>query len=161
MLLVSSLCRGFSTVMSRLWFANCSWQQKALLLCEISCSDKHVVLNNEIFNGISILGCCEIENENIGWRLIFLYNYLSAYMKTSEKFKKNIHYFAVILSLFAFNLLNLHSLHFVSLQILTNHQNEVWSVQFSNNGEYLASSSSDCTAIIWQVCGILSYFSIC
>ncbi|XP_057781766.1 WD repeat-containing protein WDS homolog [Salvia miltiorrhiza] len=36
-------------------------------------------------------------------------------------------------------------------QILTNHQNEVWSVQFSNNGEYLASSSSDCTAIIWKV----------
>ncbi|KAG8370848.1 hypothetical protein BUALT_Bualt13G0026000 [Buddleja alternifolia] len=38
-----------------------------------------------------------------------------------------------------------------SIQILTNHQNEVWFVQFSNNGEYLASSSSDCTAIIWKV----------
>ncbi|KAL1550098.1 WD repeat-containing protein WDS [Salvia divinorum] len=36
-------------------------------------------------------------------------------------------------------------------QILTNHQHEVWSVQFSNNGEYLASSSRDCTAIIWKV----------
>ncbi|CAK9140840.1 unnamed protein product [Ilex paraguariensis] len=35
--------------------------------------------------------------------------------------------------------------------ILTNHKNEVWFVQFSNNGEYLASSSSDCTAIIWKV----------
>lgn len=36
-------------------------------------------------------------------------------------------------------------------QILTEHENEVWFVQFSNNGEYLASSSSDCTAIIWKV----------
>ncbi|KAM7261685.1 hypothetical protein ACFE04_020762 [Oxalis oulophora] len=38
-----------------------------------------------------------------------------------------------------------------TIQILTEHQNEVWFVQFSNTGEYLASSSSDCTAIIWQV----------
>ncbi|XP_073292331.1 WD repeat-containing protein WDS homolog isoform X2 [Primulina huaijiensis] len=38
-----------------------------------------------------------------------------------------------------------------TIQILTDHQNEVWFVQFSNNGEYLASSSSDCTAIIWKV----------
>ncbi|KAK4441549.1 WD repeat-containing protein WDS [Sesamum alatum] len=38
-----------------------------------------------------------------------------------------------------------------TIQILTKHQNEVWFVQFSNNGEYLASSSSDCTAIIWEV----------
>ncbi|GFP85390.1 WD repeat-containing protein 26 [Phtheirospermum japonicum] len=38
-----------------------------------------------------------------------------------------------------------------TIQILTYHQNEVWFVQFSNNGEYLASSSSDCTAIIWKV----------
>ncbi|KAL2507857.1 transducin family protein/WD-40 repeat family protein [Forsythia ovata] len=38
-----------------------------------------------------------------------------------------------------------------TIQILTNHKNEVWFVQFSNNGQYLASSSSDCTAIIWKV----------
>lgn len=38
-----------------------------------------------------------------------------------------------------------------TLQILTDHKNEVWFVQFSNNGEYLASSSSDCTGIIWKV----------
>ncbi|XP_020539085.1 WD repeat-containing protein WDS homolog isoform X2 [Jatropha curcas] len=38
-----------------------------------------------------------------------------------------------------------------TVQILTQHENEVWFVQFSNNGEYLASSSSDCTAIIWKV----------
>lgn len=36
-------------------------------------------------------------------------------------------------------------------QILTDHKNEVWFVQFSNNGQYLASSSSDCSAILWEV----------
>lgn len=36
-------------------------------------------------------------------------------------------------------------------QTLYDHRNEVWFVQFSNSGEYLASSSSDCTAIIWKV----------
>ncbi|KAJ6821579.1 WD repeat-containing protein 26 isoform X1 [Iris pallida] len=36
-------------------------------------------------------------------------------------------------------------------QTLCCHKNEIWFVQFSNNGEYLASSSSDCTAIIWTV----------
>lgn len=38
-----------------------------------------------------------------------------------------------------------------TIQILTDHMNEVWFVQFSNNGDYLASSSSDCTAMIWKV----------
>ncbi|KAL4030375.1 hypothetical protein IC575_008611 [Cucumis melo] len=38
-----------------------------------------------------------------------------------------------------------------TIQVLTEHKNEVWFVQFSNNGEYLASSSSDCSAIIWKV----------
>ncbi|KAI3806108.1 hypothetical protein L1987_22000 [Smallanthus sonchifolius] len=38
-----------------------------------------------------------------------------------------------------------------TVQILSAHKNEVWFVQFSNNGNYLASSSSDCTAIIWKV----------
>ncbi|CAA6662433.1 unnamed protein product [Spirodela intermedia] len=36
-------------------------------------------------------------------------------------------------------------------QILHAHQDEVWFVQFSNNGKYLASSSSDRSAIIWEV----------
>ncbi|XP_073001761.1 WD repeat-containing protein WDS homolog isoform X1 [Typha latifolia] len=36
-------------------------------------------------------------------------------------------------------------------QVLYDHKNEVWFLQFSNNGRYLASSSSDCTAIIWTV----------
>ncbi|WRX10823.1 WD40 repeat - like 10, partial [Theobroma cacao] len=35
--------------------------------------------------------------------------------------------------------------------ILIGHNNEVWFIQFSNNGEYLAFSSSDCTAIIWKI----------
>ncbi|KAI4349321.1 hypothetical protein L6164_009923 [Bauhinia variegata] len=38
-----------------------------------------------------------------------------------------------------------------TIQILTEHKHEVWFVQFSNNGHYLASSSYDCTAIIWKV----------
>lgn len=38
-----------------------------------------------------------------------------------------------------------------TVQILSAHKNEVWFVQFSNNGDYLASSSSDCTAIIWKL----------
>ncbi|KAF6165184.1 hypothetical protein GIB67_000768 [Kingdonia uniflora] len=45
-----------------------------------------------------------------------------------------------------------------TVQILKDHENEVWFVQFSNNGKYLASSSSDCSAIIWKVSeeGVLS-----
>ncbi|XP_057962331.1 WD repeat-containing protein WDS homolog [Malania oleifera] len=38
-----------------------------------------------------------------------------------------------------------------TVQILRGHTHEVLFVQFSNNGEYLASSSRDCTAIIWKV----------
>jgi WD40 repeat protein len=47
------------------------------------------------------------------------------------------------------------------LQILTEHKNEVWFVQFSNNGDYLASSSSDCTAIIWKVLFKSHIISLC
>ncbi|KAL5229860.1 hypothetical protein ABZP36_028636 [Zizania latifolia] len=36
-------------------------------------------------------------------------------------------------------------------QILCGHKSEVWFVRFSNDGNYLASSSSDSTAIIWKV----------
>ncbi|KAI4350292.1 hypothetical protein L6164_004760 [Bauhinia variegata] len=38
-----------------------------------------------------------------------------------------------------------------TIQILSEHKHEVWFVQFSNSGQYLASSSYDCTAIIWKV----------
>ncbi|KAF8390946.1 hypothetical protein HHK36_023246 [Tetracentron sinense] len=36
-------------------------------------------------------------------------------------------------------------------QILKEHYDEVWFLQFSHNGKYLASSSNDRTAIIWEV----------
>lgn len=36
-------------------------------------------------------------------------------------------------------------------QILDAHDDEVWFVQFSHNGKYLASASNDRTAIIWEV----------
>ncbi|ERN15863.1 WD repeat-containing protein 26 isoform X2 [Amborella trichopoda] len=38
-----------------------------------------------------------------------------------------------------------------TLQVLDDHEDEVWYLQFSNKGKYLASSSRDCTAIIWMV----------
>ncbi|XP_057441381.1 WD repeat-containing protein 26 homolog [Lotus japonicus] len=38
-----------------------------------------------------------------------------------------------------------------TLQILEAHDDEVWLVQFSHNGKYLASASNDRTAIIWEV----------
>lgn len=38
-----------------------------------------------------------------------------------------------------------------TLQILQGHTDEVWFLQFSHNGKYLASSSNDRSAIIWEV----------
>ncbi|KAJ0951396.1 putative transcription factor WD40-like family [Helianthus annuus] len=38
-----------------------------------------------------------------------------------------------------------------TLQILQEHQDEVWFVQFSHNGKFLASCSKDKSAIIWEV----------
>ncbi|KAK1281465.1 Protein SPA1-RELATED 3 [Acorus calamus] len=38
-----------------------------------------------------------------------------------------------------------------TLQILQDHSDEVWFLQFSSNGKYLASASNDKTAIIWEV----------
>lgn len=38
-----------------------------------------------------------------------------------------------------------------TLQILQEHSDEVWFLQFSHNGKYLASSSNDRSAIIWEV----------
>ncbi|XVE66421.1 hypothetical protein DITRI_Ditri08aG0079000 [Diplodiscus trichospermus] len=38
-----------------------------------------------------------------------------------------------------------------TLQILQAHNDEVWFLQFSHNGKYLASSSKDQSAIIWEV----------
>ncbi|XP_051152193.1 WD repeat-containing protein 26 homolog isoform X2 [Andrographis paniculata] len=38
-----------------------------------------------------------------------------------------------------------------TLQILQEHDDEVWFLQFSRDGKYLASSSGDCVVIIWEV----------
>jgi WD40 repeat protein len=38
-----------------------------------------------------------------------------------------------------------------TLQILDEHSDEVWFLQFSHNGKYLASSSRDHSAILWEV----------
>ncbi|GLT87167.1 hypothetical protein SLE2022_052650 [Rubroshorea leprosula] len=38
-----------------------------------------------------------------------------------------------------------------TLKILQTHRDEVWFLQFSHNGKYLASSSKDCSTIIWEV----------
>lgn len=40
---------------------------------------------------------------------------------------------------------------FLVEQVLQAHLDEVWFLQFSNNGKYLASSSYDRSAIIWEV----------
>lgn len=39
----------------------------------------------------------------------------------------------------------------ILLQVLRAHRDEVWFLQFSNNGKYLASASNDKSAIIWKV----------
>ncbi|XP_050388246.1 WD repeat-containing protein WDS homolog [Argentina anserina] len=61
------------------------------------------------------------------------------------------HNFSGPVSLYADHLCSRDQIPTETVQILTEHKNEVWFVQFSHNGEYLASSSSDCTAIIWKV----------
>lgn len=38
-----------------------------------------------------------------------------------------------------------------TLQILQDHGDEVWFLQFSHGGKYLASSAADCLVIIWEV----------
>jgi len=48
-------------------------------------------------------------------------------------------------------LLILFSFLIILQQILEAHDDEVWFVQFSHNGKYLASASNDRTAIIWEV----------
>ncbi|KAJ3678361.1 hypothetical protein LUZ60_002164 [Juncus effusus] len=40
-----------------------------------------------------------------------------------------------------------------TVQVLDAHQDEVWYIQFSNNGKYLATASNDMSVIIWEVNG--------
>lgn len=39
----------------------------------------------------------------------------------------------------------------MDVQVLEAHEDEVWFLQFSHDGHHLASTSKDCTAIIWEV----------
>ena len=48
-------------------------------------------------------------------------------------------------------ILMLFSFQIIFEQILEAHDDEVWFVQFSHNGKYLASASNDRSAIIWEV----------
>ncbi|CAH8392268.1 unnamed protein product [Eruca vesicaria subsp. sativa] len=55
------------------------------------------------------------------------------------------------LSLFADHQCGKHQIPSQTIQILESHTDEVWFVEFSHNGKYLASSSKDQTAIIWEI----------
>ncbi|CAF2119004.1 unnamed protein product [Brassica napus] len=55
------------------------------------------------------------------------------------------------LSLFTDHQCGKHQIPSRTVQILESHTDEVWFLQFSHNGKYLASSSKDQTAIIWEI----------
>ncbi|CAE6091807.1 unnamed protein product [Arabidopsis arenosa] len=55
------------------------------------------------------------------------------------------------LSLYSDHQCGKHQIPSQTLQILESHTDEVWFLQFSHNGKYLASSSKDQTAIIWEI----------
>ncbi|CAH2073507.1 unnamed protein product [Thlaspi arvense] len=55
------------------------------------------------------------------------------------------------LSLYSDHQCGKHQIPSQTVQILESHTDEVWFVQFSHNGKYLASSSKDQTAIIWEI----------
>ncbi|CAN6974001.1 hypothetical protein Bca4012_000412 [Brassica carinata] len=55
------------------------------------------------------------------------------------------------LSLFSDHQCGKHQIPSRTVQILESHTDEVWFLQFSHNGKYLASSSKDQTAIIWEI----------
>ncbi|KAG0584191.1 hypothetical protein M758_3G191600 [Ceratodon purpureus] len=56
-----------------------------------------------------------------------------------------------VLSLYADHRCSRDQIPTQTLQVLEVHDDEVWFLQFSHDGRYLASSSKDCTAIIWEV----------
>ncbi|KAG0467088.1 hypothetical protein HPP92_018668 [Vanilla planifolia] len=55
------------------------------------------------------------------------------------------------LSLFVDHQCGKDRLPFRTVQLLQGHENEVWFLQFSNGGKYLASSSKDKSVIIWVI----------
>ncbi|XP_010546278.1 PREDICTED: WD repeat-containing protein 26-like [Tarenaya hassleriana] len=55
------------------------------------------------------------------------------------------------LSLFSDHQCGRHHIPSQTVQILESHTDEVWFLQFSHDGKYLASSSKDQSAIIWEV----------
>lgn len=55
------------------------------------------------------------------------------------------------LSLYADHHCGIDQIPSQTIQILQSHQGEVWYLKFSHNGRYLASSSEDKSAIIWEV----------
>ncbi|XP_020102705.1 WD repeat-containing protein 26 [Ananas comosus] len=55
------------------------------------------------------------------------------------------------LSLYADHQCGKDQIPYRTTQVLQAHHDEVWYLQFSNTGKYLASSSSDNSAIIWEV----------
>ncbi|EOA20242.1 hypothetical protein CARUB_v10000543mg [Capsella rubella] len=55
------------------------------------------------------------------------------------------------LSLYTDHQCGKHQIPSQTVQILASHTDEVWFLQFSHNGKYLASSSKDQTAIIWEI----------
>ncbi|KAH8947428.1 hypothetical protein BDL97_11G040600 [Sphagnum fallax] len=55
------------------------------------------------------------------------------------------------LSLYADHRCNRDQIPTQTLQVLEAHEDEVWFLQFSHDGHYLASTSKDCTAIVWEV----------
>ncbi|CAN4096269.1 unnamed protein product [Withania somnifera] len=58
---------------------------------------------------------------------------------------------ATEMSLLTDHLCGIDQLPSQTLQILREHKDEIWFLQFSHNGKYLASSSADCSVIIWEV----------
>ncbi|CAN6866130.1 unnamed protein product [Brassica oleracea] len=55
------------------------------------------------------------------------------------------------LSLYSDHQCGKHQIPSQTVQILESHTDEVWFLQYSHNGKYLASSSKDQTAIIWEI----------
>eukprot|EP00252_Welwitschia_mirabilis_P010185 TRINITY_DN23353_c0_g1_i1.p1 TRINITY_DN23353_c0_g1~~TRINITY_DN23353_c0_g1_i1.p1 ORF type:complete len:579 (-),score=101.75 TRINITY_DN23353_c0_g1_i1:159-1895(-) len=63
------------------------------------------------------------------------------------------------LSLYIDHRCGLDQIPTTTIQELESHDDEVWFLQFSNNGKYIASASKNCTAIIWEINEDNQFFS--